>query len=224
MEKQDEYSLSMQRTKIMMSLKTFTFVMFLGLFLLGIAIFQNAIQIEQIFQVLKEQFPNQELYSVLQYIGNQNIVNLSLYVLIALIYTGALVWLGFHFHKMMKGYNAQLSALSKQLEVLQQLHPLTLPKALDTECAQKYLQKAIDANLIVTTENGLRRVPENCNKTQLVYLLGRIYCQNKTDKLPNDELCKLFNETRLEKINYDIFCNNNGKPAHSEIIDALFDE
>lgn len=224
MEKQDEYSLSMQRTKIMMSLKTFTFVMFLGLFLLGIAIFQNAIQIEQIFQVLKEQFPNQELYSVLQYIGNQNIVNLSLYVLIALIYTGALVWLGFHFHKMMKGYNAQLSALSKHLEVLQQLHPLTLPKALDTEYAQKYLQKAIDANLIVTTENGLRRVPENCNKTQLVYLLGRIYCQNKTDKLPNDELCKLFNETRLEKINYDIFCNNNGKPAHSEIIDALFDE
>lgn len=207
-----------------MSLKTFTFVMFLGLFLLGIAIFQNAIQIEQIFQVLKEQFPNQELYSVLQYIGHQNIVNLSLYVLIALIYTGALVWLGFHFHKMMKGYNAQLSALSKQLEVLQQLHPLTLPKALDTEYAQKYLQKAIDANLIVTTENGLRRVPENCNKTQLVYLLGRIYCQNKTDKLPNDELCKLFNETRLEKINYDIFCNNNGKPAHSEIIDALFDE
>lgn len=224
MEKQDEYSLSMQRTKIMMSLKTFTFVMFLGLFLLGIAIFQNAIQIEQIFQVLKEQFPNQELYSVLQYIGHQNVVNLSLYVLIALIYTGALVWLGFHFHKMMKGYNAQLSALSKQLEVLQQLHPLTLPKALDTEYAQKYLQKAIDANLIVTTENGLRRVPENCNKTQLVYLLGRIYCQNKTDKLPNDELCKLFNETRLEKINYDIFCNNNGKPAHSEIIDALFDE
>lgn len=224
MEKKDEYSLSMQRTKIMMSIKTFTFVMFLGLFLLGIAIFQNAIQIEQIFQVLKEQFPNQELYSVLQYIGNQNVVNLSLYVLIALIYTGALVWLGFHFHKMMKGYNAQLSALSKQLEVLQQLHPLTLPKALDTECAQKYLQKAIDANLIVTTENGLRRVPENCNKTQLVYLLGRIYCQNKTDKLPNDELCKLFNETRLEKINYDIFCNNNGKPAHSELIDALFDE
>lgn len=224
MEKQDEYSLSMQRTKIMMSLKTFTFVMFLGLFLLGIAIFQNAIQIEQIFQVLKEQFPNQELYSVLQYIGHQNIVNLSLYVLIALIYTGALVWLGFHFHKMMKGYNAQLSALSKQLEALQQLHPLTLPKALDTEYAQKYLQKAIDANLIVTTENGLRRVPENCNKTQLVYLLGRIYCQNMTDKLPNDELCKLFNETRLEKINYDIFCNNNGKPAHSEIIDALFDE
>lgn len=224
MTKKEEYSLSMQRTKIMMSLKTFTFVMFLGLFLLGIAIFQNAIQIEQIFQVLKEQFPNQELYSVLQYIGNQNIVNLSLYVLIALIYTGALVWLGFHFHKMMKGYNAQLSALSKQLEVLQQLHPLTLPKALDTEYAQKYLQKAIDANLIVTTENGLRRVPENCNKTQLVYLLGRIYCQNKTDKLPNDELCKLFNETRLEKINYDIFCNNNGKPAHSEIIDALFDE
>lgn len=224
MEKQDEYSLSMQRTKIMMSLKTFTFVMFLGLFLLGIAIFQNAIQIEQIFQVLKEQFPNQELYSVLQYIGHQNVVNLSLYILIALIYTGALVWLGFHFHKMMKGYNAQLSALSKQLEVLQQLHPLTLPKALDTEYAQKYLQKAIDANLIVTTENGLRRVPENCNKTQLVYLLGRIYCQNKTDKLPNDELCKLFNETRLEKINYDIFCNNNGKPAHSEIIDALFDE
>ena len=224
MTKKEEYALSMQRTKIMMSLKTFTFVMFLGLFLLGIAIFQNAIQIEQIFQVLKEQFPNQELYSVLQYIGNQNIVNLSLYVLIALIYTGALVWLGFHFHKMMKGYNAQLSALSKQLEVLQQLHPLTLPKALDTEYAQKYLQKAIDANLIVTTENGLRRVPENCNKTQLVYLLGRIYCQNKTDKLPNDELCKLFNETRLEKINYDIFCNNNGKPAHSEIIDALFDE
>lgn len=224
MTKKEEYSLSMQRTKIMMSLKTFTFVMFLGLFLLGIAIFQNAIQIEQIFQVLKEQFPNQELYSVLQYIGHQNVVNLSLYILIALIYTGALVWLGFHFHKMMKGYNAQLSALSKQLEVLQQLHPLTLPKALDTECAQKYLQKAIDANLIVTTENGLRRVPENCNKTQLVYLLGRIYCQNKTDKLPNDELCKLFNETRLEKINYDIFCNNNGKPAHSEIIDALFDE
>ena len=150
----------------MMSLKTFTFVMFLGLFLLGIAIFQNAIQIEQIFQVLKEQFPNQELYSVLQYVGHQNVVNLSLYILIALIYTGALVWLGFHFHKMMKEYNTQLSTLSKQLEAFQQLHPLTLPKALDTERAQKYLQKAIDTNLIVTTENGLRRVPENCNKTQ----------------------------------------------------------
>lgn len=224
MTKKEEYALSMQRTKIMMSLKTFTFVMFLGLFLLGIAIFQNAIQIEQIFGILQEQFPNQELYSVSQYIGHQNAINQSLYILIALIYTGALVWLGFHFHKMMKEYNTQLSTLAKQLEALQQLHPLTLPKALDTERAQKYLQKAIDANLIVTTENGLRRVPENCNKTQLVYLLGRIYCQNKTDKLPNDELCKLFNETRLEKINYDIFCNNNGKPAHSELIDALFDE
>ena len=224
MEKQDEYNFSLQRTKIMKDLAAFPVLLFGGLLFLGIPILLNAINIEQIFQILQEQFPDQKLYSILHYIGQQSTLNQILYGSSVVVYVTLLAVAFVRFRKMMKDYEAQIAAISAQLEALQQRHPLTLPKALDTERAQTYLQKAIDANLIVAVENGLRRVPENCNKTQLVYLLGRIYCQNKTDKLPNNELCQLFNETRLEKINYDIFCNNNGKPAHSETIDALFAE
>ena len=224
MEKQDEYNLSIQRTKIMRNIAIFPLLLFGGLLFLGIPILQNTIHIEQIYQVIQTQFPDQELYSIARFIARQSIVNKIIYGGLVVTYVALLVVAFIRFRNMMNDYEAQIAAISAQLEALKQQHPLTLPNKLNTERAQKYLQKAIDANLIVVTDNGLRRVPENCNKTQLVYLLGRIYCQNKTDKLPNNELCQLFNETRLEKINYDIFCNNNGKPAHSEAIDALFDE
>ncbi len=224
MEKQDKYTLNVQKTKILMRLEGLSAILIVVWLLLLIPIIQNAINISQIYDVLQTQFPDQELLSVPQYIARQDLTHQLLWIGCVAFYVVFTVWMFVRFRRIMKDYQGQIAQLSDQIEALQKQHPLTLPEKIDTERAQKYLQKAIDANLIIVTENGLRRVPENCNKTQLVYLLGRIYCQNKTDKLPNDELCKLFNETRLEKINYDIFCNNQGKPAHSETIDQLFDE
>ena len=224
MEKQDRYKLSIQQSRIMATIGVFGIFMFFGLLFLGIPIFINSTRIDQLYSVVMAQFPNQELYSVAQYIAHQDTLNLVLYISAGCLYIALNVWLFIHLRRICLEYAEEIEIMSEKLERLQQQHPLELPKAIDTERAQKYLKKAIDAHLIESTETGLRRVLANCTKTQLVYLLNQIYCVNPTDKFPNDELCKLFGEARMDKILYDIFCNHTGKPAHAEGIDRIFME
>ncbi|MBQ0154359.1 MAG: hypothetical protein KBS70_06205 [Bacteroidales bacterium] len=224
MEKQDRYKLSIQRSRIMAAIGVVGIFMFFGLLFLGIPIFINSIRINQLNAIITTQFPDQELYSVAQYIAHQDTLNLVLYIGVGCLYIALIVWLFIRLCRICYEYAEEIEMMSEQLERLQQQHPLELPKAIDTERAQKYLKKAIDAHLIESTETGLRRVQANCTKTQLVYLLNQIYCVNPTDKFPNDELCKLFGEARMDKILYDIFCNHTGKPAHAEGIDRIFME
>lgn len=224
MEKQDRYKLSIQRSRIMAAIGVVGIFMFFGLLFLGIPIFINSIRINQLNAIITTQFPDQELYSVAQYIAHQDTLNLVLYIGVGCLYIALIVWLFIRLCRICYEYAEEIEMMSEQLERLQQQHPLELPKAIDTERAQKYLKKAIDAHLIESTETGLRRVQANCTKTQLVYLLNQIYCVNPTDKFPNDELCKLFGEARMDKILYDIFCNHTGKPAHAEGIDQIFME
>ncbi len=224
MEKQDRYKLSIQRSRIMAAIGVVGIFMFFGLLFLGIPIFINSIRINQLNAIITTQFPDQELYSVAQYIAHQDTLNLVLYIGVGCLYIALIVWLFIRLCRICYEYAEEIEMMSEQLERLQQQHPLELPKAIDTERAQRYLKKAIDAHLIESTETGLRRVQANCTKTQLVYLLNQIYCVNPTDKFPNDELCKLFGEARMDKILYDIFCNHTGKPAHAEGIDRIFME
>lgn len=82
---------------------------------------------------------------------------------------------------------------------------LQLPKAINTERAQKYFTRAIDRGYM-EYENGRFRwigIGNTAHKSQLAYFLGRIYgyrysvSGNTGTEFPTDELNALFGETKL---------------------------
>lgn len=93
MEKQDRYKLSIQRSRIMAAIGVVGIFMFFGLLFLGIPIFINSIRINQLNAIITTQFPDQELYSVAQYIAHQDTLNLVLYIGVGCLYIALIVWL-----------------------------------------------------------------------------------------------------------------------------------
>jgi hypothetical protein len=114
------------------------------------------------------------------------------------------------------GHNSAPNALTQTLSVL--------PTELVTNEVKKQFAKAIQANIIEITPQGIRR--KNISKAQLAYFLQKIYQPNPDNKVkfPDAELSRLFGESRLGKAASQLMDNkNNGsKPKGYDIIDKLF--
>lgn len=114
------------------------------------------------------------------------------------------------------GHNSALNALTQTLSVL--------PTELVTNEVKKQFAKAIQANIIEITPQGIRR--KNISKAQLAYFLQKIYQPNPDNKVkfPDAELSRLFGENRLGKAASQLMDNKNngGKPKGHNIIDKLF--
>lgn len=114
------------------------------------------------------------------------------------------------------GYNSAPDALTQVLSVLS--------TELVTNEVKKQFAKAIQANIIEITPQGIRR--KNISKAQLAYFLQKIYQPNLDNKVkfPDAELSRLFGESRLGKAASQLIDNKNngGKPKGYDIIDKLF--
>jgi hypothetical protein len=114
------------------------------------------------------------------------------------------------------GHNSAPNALTQTLSVL--------PTELVTNEVKKQFAKAIQANIIEITPQGIRR--KNISKAQLAYFLQKIYQPNPDNKVkfPDAELSRLFGESRLGKAASQLMDNKNngGKPKGYDIIDKLF--
>lgn len=114
------------------------------------------------------------------------------------------------------GHNSAPNALTQTLSVL--------PTELVTNEVKKQFAKAIHANIIEITPQGIRR--KNISKAQLAYFLQKIYQPNPDNKVkfPDAELSRLFGESRLGKAASQLMDNKNngGKPKGHNIIDKLF--
>ena len=114
------------------------------------------------------------------------------------------------------GHNSAPNALTQNLYVL--------PTELVTNEVKKQFAKAIQANIIEITPQGIRR--KNISKAQLAYFLQKIYQPNPDNKVkfPDAELSRLFGESRLGKAASQLMDNKNngGKPKGYDIIDKLF--
>ena len=99
-----------------------------------------------------------------------------------------------------------------------------LPTELVTNEVKKQFAKAIQANIIEITPQGIRR--KNINKAQLAYFLQKIYQPNPANKVnfPDTELSIFFGESRLGRAASRLMDNKNngGKPKGYDIIDKLF--
>lgn len=75
---------------------------------------------------------------------------------------------------------------------------LLLPDELNTERAQKYFARAIEAGLMSITPDGLPRWEgKRGSVAMLGYFLERVYCPNNTEKLPEQALNRLFGVARI---------------------------
>lgn len=99
-----------------------------------------------------------------------------------------------------------------------------LPTELVTNEVKKQFDKAIQANIIEITPQGIRR--KNISKAQLAYFLQKIYQPNPANKVnfPDTELSIFFGESRLGRAASRLMDNKNngGKPKGYDIIDKLF--
>lgn len=107
---------------------------------------------------------------------------------------------------------------------------LPLPKAVNTERAQKYFRKAIDKGYM-TCKNGKFRwigIGDRVNKSQLAYFLGRVYgyrhsvSGNTGTEFPTDELNALFGETKLYDLLVQVHAAKN-KQKWRALIDDMFE-
>ena len=114
------------------------------------------------------------------------------------------------------GHNSAPNALTQTLSVL--------PTELVTNEVKKQFAKAIHANIIEITPQGIRR--KNISKAQLAYFLQKIYQPNPANKVnfPDTELSIFFGESRLGRAASRLMDNKNngGKPKGYDIIDKLF--
>lgn len=114
------------------------------------------------------------------------------------------------------GHNSAPDALTQVLSVL--------PTELVTIEVKKQFAKAIQANIIEITPQGIRK--KDISKAQLAYFLQKIYQPNPDNKVkfPDAELSRLFGESRLGKAASQLMNNKNngGKPKGHNIIDKLF--
>lgn len=114
------------------------------------------------------------------------------------------------------GHNSAPDALTQVLSVL--------PTELVTIEVKKQFAKAIQANIIEITPQGIRK--KDISKAQLAYFLQKIYQPNSDNKVkfPDAELSRLFGESRLGKAASQLMDNKNngGKPKGHNIIDKLF--
>lgn len=114
------------------------------------------------------------------------------------------------------GHNSAPDALTQVLSVL--------PTELVTIEVKKQFAKAIQANIIEITPQGIRK--KDISKAQLAYFLQKIYQPNPDNKVkfPDAELSRLFGESRLGKAASQLMDNKNngGKPKGHNIIDKLF--
>lgn len=114
------------------------------------------------------------------------------------------------------GHNSAPDALTQALSVL--------PTELVTNEVKKQFTKAIQANIIEITPQGIRR--KNISKAQLAYFLQKIYQPNPDNKVkfPDAELSIFFGESRLGNAASKLMDNKNngGKPKGHNIIDKLF--
>ncbi|MFC2531410.1 hypothetical protein [Segatella oris] len=114
------------------------------------------------------------------------------------------------------GHNSAPDALTQVLSVL--------PTELVTIEVKKQFAKAIQANIIEITPQGIRK--KDISKAQLAYFLQKIYQPNPDNKVkfPDAELSRLFGENRLGKAASQLMDNKNngGKPKGHNIIDKLF--
>lgn len=115
------------------------------------------------------------------------------------------------------GYNSAPDALTQVLSVLS--------TELVTNEVKKQFAKAIQANIIEITPQGIRK-RKDISKAQLAYFLQKIYQPNPDNKVkfPDAELSRLFGESRLGKAASQLMDNKNngGKPKGYDIIDKLF--
>jgi len=114
------------------------------------------------------------------------------------------------------GHNSAPDALTQVLSVL--------PTELVTIEVKKQFAKAIEANIIEITPQGIRK--KDISKAQLAYFLQKIYQPNPDNKVkfPDAELSRLFGESRLGKAASQLMDNKNngGKPKGYDTIDKLF--
>lgn len=114
------------------------------------------------------------------------------------------------------GHNSAPDALTQVLSVL--------PTELVTIEVKKQFAKAIEANIIEITPQGIRK--KDISKALLAYFLQKIYQPNPDNKVkfPDAELSRLFGESRLGKAASQLMDNKNngGKPKGHNIIDKLF--
>lgn len=99
-----------------------------------------------------------------------------------------------------------------------------LPTELVTNEVKKRFDKAIQANIIEITPQGIRR--KKISKAQLAYFLQKIYQPTPDNKVnfPDTELSIFFGESRLGRAASRLMDNKNngGKPKGYDIIDKLF--
>lgn len=112
-------------------------------------------------------------------------------------------------------------------EVITNQPNLTLPNILNTDRAQKYFSKAIEAGVIV--QKGEKYQKRDISKAQLAYFLDLVFCRNNDGKynhknFPDKQLSNLFKESRLGQTLRQCIDNKNtdGKPKGYETIDELF--
>mgnify|MGYP000741522548 CR=1 FL=1 len=114
------------------------------------------------------------------------------------------------------GHNSAPDALTQALS--------DLPTELVTNEVKKLFDKAIQANIIEITPQGIRR--KNISKAQLAYFLQKIYQPTPDNKVnfPDTELSIFFGESRLGRAASRLMDNKNngGKPKEHNIIDKLF--
>lgn len=74
-----------------------------------------------------------------------------------------------------------------------------LPSGLDTERARKYFAKAIEAQYIKVTDNGLQWMfgGERGNKVRLGYFIQKVFCPNNTETIPEKAINTLFGVDRI---------------------------
>ena len=102
----------------------------------------------------------------------------------------------------------------------------TIPTALDTPRAQKYILKAVEAGLAEHTATGMKWK----GKTQmlLAYFCQRVWCETDEGKdnrqpFPEKALNQFWGCSRLGKARTQYISNKNGgKPGNFETIDKLF--
>ena len=76
---------------------------------------------------------------------------------------------------------------------------VNLPKELDTDRARIYFARAIEKGYMEKTDKGYKWLyGGNRGKVRLGYFLVKVFCQDKTDKLPQKAITKLFGVERMD--------------------------
>jgi hypothetical protein len=98
-----------------------------------------------------------------------------------------------------------------------------LPSGLNTERARKYFAKAIEAQYITTTDNGLKWVfGDERGKVILGYFIQKVFCPNNTGTIPETAVNKLFGVTRIGSAITQIASAKKPQKWRTEI-DKLFE-